>query len=321
SADAHLHPLKSLAVAAVLERWDGAEREELRVTRRKRRKDSLVDDEGQPLPDDVLGPWLGGLDQRSFFARFGLDQARLEQGAEALLGGSEEGLFAAGTAGPDVARLLPRLQAEEEALYGVRAKRPLNRALTTLAEATRSARQAARPPEKWREQKRAHDQALARVETLRAERGRLKLELGRLNRLAAVRSDVARWVHATEEIEQLGPQPELPEDAETRRTEAQRAQRDGQRELARLRGEIEELSRRLDELPAPSSLLEVEAERWEALEKKIGWEHKAREDRPKLEGKLVTRLDELGRHLARVGKRSTGSAPARADELRGEAAV
>ena len=47
SADAHLHPLKSLAVAAVLERWDGAEREELRVTRRKRRKDSLVDDEGQ----------------------------------------------------------------------------------------------------------------------------------------------------------------------------------------------------------------------------------------------------------------------------------
>ncbi len=321
STDAHLHSLKNLAVAAVLERGDGAQREELRVTRRKRRKDSLVDAEGQPLPDDALAPWLGGLDQRSFFARFGLDQARLEQGAEALLGGSEEGLFAAGTAGPDVARLLSRLQAEEEALYGVRAKRPLNRALTTLTEAARVARQAARPPEKWREQKRAHDQALARVEVLRTERGRLKLEQGRLNRLAAVRSDVARWVHATEELEQLGPQRELPEDAEARRAEAQRAQRDGQRELARLGGEIEELSRRLGELPAPSTLLEVEAERWEALEKKIGWEHKAREDRPKLEGKLVTRLDELGRHLARIGRRPASAALEVADELRVESAV
>lgn len=321
STDAHLHALKNLAVGAVLERGEGTRREELCVTRRKRRKDSLVDAAGEPLPDDALEPWLAGLDQRSFFARFGLDQVRLEQGAEALLGGSEEGLFAAGTAGPDVARLLPRLRAEEEALYGVRAKRPLNRALSALTEATRAARQAARPPEKWREQKRAHDHALARVETLRVERAELKLEQGRLNRLAAVRSDVARWVHATGEIEQLGPQPELPADAETRRTEAQRAHRDGQRELARLGEEIEELSRRLETLPVASTLLQVEPERWQALEKKIGWEHKAREDRPKLEGKLVTRLDELGRHLTRIGKRPVGHALAGADELRVESSV
>lgn len=321
SQDAHLHPSPSLAVGGVLERGQGTDREELWLTRRKRRKDSLVDRQGNPLPDDVLGPWLSGLDQRSFFARFGLDQTRLEQGAEALLGGGEEGLFAAGTAGPDVARLLPQLHAEETALYGPRAKRPLNRALTLLTEAGRSARQAARPPEKWREQKRAHQQALERVQTLREERARLKLEQGRLNRLAAVRSDVARWVGATEELEQLGPQPELPVDSESRRTEAQRAYRDAQREVARLSDEVQELTRRMGELPPPSSLLQVEGERWEALERKIGWEHKAREDRPKLEGELAARLDELRRHLARLGKPVEDSPLAQADALRIEAAL
>lgn len=321
SEDAHLHPLKSLSVGATLERGFGPSREQLVITRRKRRKDSLVDAEGNPLPDDVLASWLGGLDQRTFFSRFGLDQTRLEQGAEALLGGSEEGLFAAGTGGPDVARLAASLRAEEEALYGVRAKRPLNRALVAVADAARAARQAARVPEKWREQKRAHEQALERVQALREERSRLKLEQARIHRLTAVRSDVARWVGATEELERLGPQPELPPDADVRRSEAQRAHRDAEREIARLGREIDELESALRALPEPSSLLQVEAERWENLEKKIGWEHKAREDRPKLEGKLAARLDELQRHLARLGQSTDASPLSRVDALAVEAAV
>lgn len=319
--DAHLHAAKNLAVGAVLERGFGATKELLTITRRKRRKDSLVDGEGNPLPDDALASWLLGLDQRSFFGRFGLDQTRLEQGAEALLAGSEEGLFAAGTGGPDVASLSTALRAEEDALYGPRAKRPLNRAFGDLAEATRAARQAARPPEKWREQKRAHEEALEKVAALREERSRLKLEQGRLLRLTAVRSDVSRWVHATEELDRLGPQPELPEDAENRRAEAQRAHRDAQRELERLGQEIAVLEKRLAALPEKSSLLQVEDERWEALEKKIGWEHKAREDRPKLEGKLNARLDELRRHLARLGRRADEALLEQVEGLRVEAAV
>lgn len=319
--DAHLHAAKNLAVGAVLERGFGATKELLTVTRRKRRKDTLVDAEGNPLPDDTLASWLLGLDQRSFFVRFGLDQTRLEQGAEALLAGSEEGLFAAGTGGPDVASLSSALRAEEDALYGPRAKRPLNRAFGALADATRAARQAARPPEKWREQKRAHEEALEKVAALREERSRLKGEQGRLLRLTAVRSDVSRWVGTTEELERLGPQPELPADAETRRGDAQRAHRDAQRELERLGQEMAELQRRLGALPPQSSLLEVEDERWESLEKKIGWEHKAREDRPKLEGKLVARLEELRRHLARLGKRADEGLLEQVEALRVEAAV
>lgn len=321
SGDAHVHALRNLAVGAVLERGEGKTREELRITRRKRRKDSLVDGGGQPLPDNILDAWLFGIDQRSFFSRFGLDQGRLERGAEALLGGSEEGLFAAGTGGPDVARLLQELQAEGDALYRPRAQRPLNRALAGLGEATRIARHAERPPEKWREQKRAHEQALERVRVLTEERRRLKLEGGRLSRLASVLSDVSRWVDATEELERLGPQPDLPIDAETQRHEAQGAHRDAQREHARLSLEIEELAQRLSTLPPPSTLAEVEEERWALLEKKIGWEIKAREDRPKLEGKLAGRLDELRRLLARLGQSHTGDVLARADELRVEAAL
>src|SRR5690606_34273211 len=146
----------------------------------------------------------------------------------------------------------------------------LNQALARLAEATRMARQAERPPEKWREQKRAYEEKRKLVSELTEERRRLKLEISRSSRLASMLSDVSRWVDATAELERLGPQPDLPVDAEAQRHEAQRAHRDAQREHARLNQEIEELEQRLSKLPPPSTLAEVEEERWALLEKKIG---------------------------------------------------
>src|SRR5690606_14158689 len=98
SGDAHLRPSSKLSVGAEIS--NGTERYSL--TRLKRRKDDLVDAGGKPLIDNPLPALLGNIDEHSFRARFGLDQTELERGAEALLGGSEQGLFAAGTAGAEV---------------------------------------------------------------------------------------------------------------------------------------------------------------------------------------------------------------------------
>ncbi len=313
TVDAHLHPTKSLSLAAVLERNGDV----LEFVRRKRRKDSLVDAEGKPLPDGALGPWLCSLDERSFVTRFGLDQERLEEGAEALLGGSEEGLFAAGTAGTDVRRLLDELDRQASDLYLPRGSKPrLNRALVQLSEASKAARLAVRPPERWREQVRAFEQAKQRVSTLEAERRRLRSEQGRLGRLASVLSDVSRWVDATAERRGLGALPELPPDASERRELAERQAREAELEVARLSRESEDVARALAALPRQSSLANIEEERLSALEKKIGWEFKAREDLPKLRARLGASLEETRRLLEALGH-DAGSAPLeRADALR-----
>ncbi len=318
TTDAHLHPTKNLSLSTVLERGS----EKLAFSRRKRRKDSLVDPQGQPLPDGVLQPWLRGLDERSFITRFGLDQTRLEEGAEALLGGSEEGLFAAGTAGADVRRLLDELERQATELYLPRGTKPrLNRALTALAEASRAARLAVRPPERWREQKRAHEQATQRVEALDAERRRLRSEQGRLSRLASVLSDVSRWVDASSERKHLGTLPELPADASERREQAERRAREADLEVARLERELADLAQLQEALPPPSALATVEDERLAWLEQKGGQEFKAREDLPKLEARLAAALEEMRRLLAGLGHANEAKPLDRTDALRVEAAL
>lgn len=57
----------------------------LKFWRRKGRKATLLDVAGNPLPDDALAPFLGGLSQDVFERSFGLDAARLRAGGEEML--------------------------------------------------------------------------------------------------------------------------------------------------------------------------------------------------------------------------------------------
>ncbi len=315
SRDAHLHASSDLAVAAVIERGT----EELAFTRLKRRKDSLVDLDGHPLPDGALDAFLRGLDERSFQSRFGLDQDELESGAEALLGGSEEGLFAAGTAGADARRVLEALQEELNALYRQRGQKPeLNRALVLLSEAKKEARIAVRPPEKWREQKKHYDEAVEQAKRLEEKRRVVRGELARLTRLGSVLSDVSRWIDAKRARAELGALPSLPEDADEIRARAQADLRDAELELARLAQEVTDRTERLAALPQSPSLLEVDDERLAALRNQIGSEIKAREDLPKRRGKLEALEDEVRRLLRALGY---DGGPEEAEKLRVEAEV
>jgi uncharacterized protein YhaN len=322
TGDAHLHPAKNLAVDAVLERTVGGVREELSFSRRKRRKDSLVDQSGNALPEGTLDGWLHGLDERSFLTRFGLDQARLELGAEALLGGSEEGLFAAGTAGADVRRLLEDLDEQSGQLYLPRGSKPrLNRALSALSEASKAVRMAVRPPEKWREQKKAHELAVERVRTIDAERQTLRADQKRLSRLASVLSDVSRWVDTSAERKALGALPDLGPDATERRERAEREARELSLDARRLERELSDIQKALAALPAASSLSDVEDERLASLQMEIGREFKAQQDLPKLQLRMQLSLEEIRRVLAGLGHEGAESPLERADSLAVEAAL
>jgi uncharacterized protein YhaN len=67
--DAHLHAAPSLRLSALIER-DG---DELLFARRKKRKDSLVNLEDQPLDEAKLARFLNGLDAATFDRLFALE--------------------------------------------------------------------------------------------------------------------------------------------------------------------------------------------------------------------------------------------------------
>ena len=295
--DAHLHPYGKLRLGARLSHAGRV----LELTRLKRRKDDLLDARGRPLDAGDLAELLGHLDERTFTRRFGLDQAELELGAEALLGGGEEGLFAAGTAGALARQVLDGLGTEADDLFLPRGKVPrLNRALNTFSEAQKLAKQLVRPPEKWLEQKRAQETAEAEADALKEHRASVRNEHARLSRLASLLSDLARLEHVEAELAQLVGVPRHGTDAPHRREAAQRQQRDAELNVQRFDEEASRIRARLAELPDPGPLSDVEDEHL-ALRDRLGRARSARQDLPKLVARRRAVVETVARALNALG--------------------
>jgi uncharacterized protein YhaN len=289
TTDAHVHPQNRLSVGAEIS--DGQRRYDL--VRLKRKKDDLVDSSGVPLDESPLPALLAHLDERSFTSRFGLDQVELERGAEALLGGSEQGLFAAGTAGSMVRKVLDELEKETSDLFLPRGKVPrLNRALVDFEQATREARRAERPPEKWMEQKRAHEKAEQNVASLRKQRSELKDELRRLNRLRSVIKDLQDFQAAQSRRAELGDEPRLPEDATDIRVRAERQLGEATAEARRIEREISAFEQDISVLPPESPIVEVDDEQL-GLSTRVGTALSARKDLPKREASLLEQVRQI----------------------------
>jgi uncharacterized protein YhaN len=303
SEDAHLHAAAELRVGAMLERRVGAEVELLEIVRHKRSKNPLTDGQGHPLDEARLAPFLLGVARASFQNRYALDQRELELGARALLSGTEQGLFAAGTAGAGVAQILLRLDEEQAALFRPRGQKYLlNQLLEQLREAEKHLRLSERPAEKWQEQKRALERVSAEVSRYEARRSQLRTELSRKNRLASMLTDVARLIEAQEELDSLGQAPLLPSESTQERVRAVTEEREALQEESVHAGELSLLEERLHALGEPSSLEEVEEERLAAVRNQLGSELKALSDLPKRRAKLEQLTDLVADQLKTLGR-------------------
>lgn len=297
SPDAHLHPSARLAVGAVI----SGNGKTFELTRLKRNREDLVDEHGTPLPTNPLAELLGYLDQASFCTRFGLDQAELEKGAEALLGGSEQGLFAAGTAGADARRVLRQLDEQAAELFLPRGRLPLlNRYNAEYEQSLAEARRAERPVEKWIAQKRSYEQAQAEVARIEQRRAQVRNELRRLQRLKAVLSDLLEWQAASARMKALVDVPELPEDALRERIDVSSQLTELQAEARRVVQDLTTFEQELSQLREPSALADIDDEQLQ-LAARVGTAISARKDLPKRQAALAEQRRVLALLLQDLG--------------------
>ncbi|HEX5660783.1 MAG TPA: AAA family ATPase, partial [Polyangiales bacterium] len=204
TSDAHLHEMSKLRVGATLVDQGRT----LTLTRRKGVKNTLLDSEGGALPEDVLGPWLGGLDEKLFKQMFGLDHERLRQGAEALLragGQLGEVLFDASTGGRSVHVTLEQLRAEADALYKARGRSPLlNAALEALKERKTERNAAMLSPQAFVDQQAGLEEARQERSAAASARAAMAAERARLTRLLAIAPLLAKRDQLAEELRALG---------------------------------------------------------------------------------------------------------------------
>ena len=179
TADNFRHEYKSLRLVGRVQNGAG---ERLTFQRRKGSRNTLLDEHGQPLPDEALSAWLHTTDREFFSTMFGLDFEQLRSGAEALLEGQGalgQSLFSAAMAGTPVHRILGQLEHEAAELFrgGARTKVTIRPAIAEYEEANQRCRDAAVSPEVWTDlldrRKRAAGTCAAVSQELRDARKRL----------------------------------------------------------------------------------------------------------------------------------------------------
>ncbi|KPF81916.1 hypothetical protein IP70_22815 [alpha proteobacterium AAP38] len=221
------HGNNALRIGAALALPDGRVME---VKRRKGRTATLLDgDGGTALPDNILAPWLGGLDRAAFERLFGLDHARLRAGGEAMLaagGDLARTLFQAGSGLSGLDRIVTRLTGDADEIgspHRKQASKPLWQSIDAHAEAAARMRNEATKAEAWEAAEAAVTSAREQLAAIRATLAEAETARSRLERLRRVRPLLARLDDLASALAGAGEGPDLPESlaADWRRAEAE----------------------------------------------------------------------------------------------------
>lgn len=296
--DDHRHARTELRVGAEIEDDAGAR---LRFVRRKGNKNTLLGPDGEPLPDDVLDPFLGGVTQADFERMYGLDHPRLvEGGADLLQGRGELGqaLFGAATGLRGVRALAERLADEAGAIFKRNAsKARLNQALKRHQEARRRAQQVVLKPAEWERARRERDEAAEALERLREEERAARARRAERQRLLDALPDLRARAALQQQQAELEPVVLLPSDAGARRVAAGTVLRSNALRARQLADERERVDARLAELEVPEALLALES-RLEDLDEASAVTAKALRDRAEHMAKIEAGRAELATLLA-----------------------
>jgi chromosome segregation protein len=276
------HEKKSLRVGARIRLADGAA---LSIRRRKGVKNTLLDEEDKPLPDDRLAPVLGFLTRDTFFAEFGLTSAALRAGGRELLdagGRLAETLAASSAQLSALTRLRAQLMQEADGLFGPRrvAGKGFYAALDWHQEAEKRLREAIVTAGTFSEAKKAVADAEAQRERLDREHDELSRDLKRRERALRVWRKLDQLQRLREDLARLADLPPVAPEALTEWREALQLQAGIKQELARQQIEEMEAAEEIAALEIDAPLMEKAAE-IEALRERLGEIRKAESDLPR----------------------------------------
>jgi uncharacterized protein YhaN len=191
TTDAYRHPMPKLRIGARLVAEDGSV---VDVVRKKGRKNTLLDPEGNPIDEGVMRALLVHVGQEQFEVMFGLDHVSLRQGAKALLsagGDVGESLYGASLGG-GIHDLLTALDDEARELYKPRGQnQTLNAAIAEFDKAKKSLRDREVSVDGYESTLAELDKARAELTALKAQRSELHAERGRVARAVRVMPGLA----------------------------------------------------------------------------------------------------------------------------------
>ncbi|ABE40851.1 conserved hypothetical protein [Rhodopseudomonas palustris BisB5] len=188
------HDSKLLRLGGTFRHSDGRV---IKARRRKGNKNTLLDADDQPLPDDHFAALLGGVSRTAFNSEFGMTAQTLREGGEELLsaGGRLAETLAASSAGmAELSRTKDRLQEQADQLFSARksASKPFYLAAERREASDKDLREAIVTREALRQTQASVQDAASELEKLKVAHAACGSTLARWQRMLRVRSQLTR---------------------------------------------------------------------------------------------------------------------------------
>lgn len=257
SSDNFLHDYKDLRIVGEVNNRTG---ERFIFQRRKGNKNTLLDNDGNPIPETALLPFLGSVDISYFSTMFGLGARELRDGAEQLLRGEGDmgnALFSASLGGTPVQMVLSSLIQESERLFKGKATAnvSIRPNLKQYKEFLKLSRDAAVNPELWESIEQELNLSKSKKEKLEQEIAGFTIDLEWINSCESALPIVGRLDEEMRKLEIIPSMPELSSDFIGRVRRARKAASDSEAEVHRLSNIIDKLETQLADCHTSPALL------------------------------------------------------------------
>ncbi len=298
--DNFIYPNDQLKLAGTIENSQG---KELFFVRRKKRKASVLDSQGNTIDPAKVKKILNDLEQEVFEKLFGLDHDSLVQGGTAFLqekGRAGTTLFSAGSGISSLQKILTDLQADSEAIFKKNAAKPsLNSAIQSFKQLKTEINKSSLSSREYKEYDRAYHQALKSLEGEQKKRLNLSQEQRRLERIQQALHPLSLRRDMQRQLSQLGDVPKLPQDFSLRRTNSQEQLQRARQTLNAAQKRLKDFQDKAKGINLKTELLD-QAETVKDLHQRLGQYRKAMADCPTLEGRRVQEKTSAGNILRKI---------------------
>ncbi len=259
--DAWLHENKNLSVGGDFLLPDNTL---LRLTRYKRRKNDLIDEEtDRPFAQADLDKHLGRMGKDAFQHTFGISHDSLRMGVDSVLaagGDLGQALFAATSGLNTLKNVMTRLDEQQGGLFSPRGRNPrINAAISNIKSLRKQQREASASHHHWKKLKKEVDGLFQQEKQFEDDLKELSKRISLLSRHRDAIKHVALRRIQEKELNKIGDVPELGPNFSHDRVETQMALKQTAKVLENLRGDIEEIDQKLKTLAYDERIIANEA--------------------------------------------------------------
>ena len=283
--DSFLHSNTKLRIEGQIKNANG---EALQFVRRKGKKDTVLDLDGNALNDKVVNEFLQGISETYFLNMFALNHESLREGGESLLqsGGSVgESVFSAASGISVLRKILDELDKKSGTLYKKSGSNPeINKLIKQEKELKKLISEYQLKIQTWKELERTYNDGKQKIEDMIKQEKALRSEQGKLQRVQLILPKIAKRRENVQKLAELGEVPDIPDQMEELRMATEHTLDAARKEKKKAEADLLEIEQKMKAITIPERIIE-QATLIDALYREVQ-SYQTNEKRiPELEGK------------------------------------